>query len=111
MIELVIIDYLESALNVPVSMEEPNKTGPHIVIERIGSSERNMINKPSFAIQSYGETLYEAATLNERLKEAMKKIMFSKTEITKCTCETDYNFTDTSTKKYRYQAIFEITHY
>ena len=25
--------------------------------------------------------------------------------------DSDYNFTDTDTKHYRYQAVFEITHY
>lgn len=32
-------------------------------------------------------------------------------EIAKCQLETDYNFTDTAKKRYRYQAQFSIIYY
>lgn len=60
-----------------------------------------------FAIQSYGASLYEAATLNEAVKEALDGVdihdfcMAAK-------LENDYDFTDLDRRTYRYQAIYEI---
>ena len=31
--------------------------------------------------------------------------------ISKCELNSDYNFTDTQQKKYRYQAVFNLTYY
>jgi hypothetical protein len=32
-------------------------------------------------------------------------------EVTRVELQTDYNFTDTTTKQYRWQAVYQITHY
>ena len=53
--------------------------------------------------------MYEAAKLNEELKEAIFKLRWSK-EVGGVKLNSDYNFTDTRTKKYRYQAVFDITY-
>ena len=51
--------------------------------------------------------MYNAAKLNEEVKDAMEKII-EYTEISKCSLNSDYNFTDTKTKSYRYQAVFDL---
>ena len=111
MIEKTILDYLNDNLNVSVYMEVPDDPPANfIVIERIGSSRVDLLNSASFAIQSYSDTLYKTVELNEAVKDAMMRIK-ELDNISSCTLDRDYNFTDTSTKRYRYQALFIITHY
>ena len=74
-----------------------------------------MITTSTIAIQSVvnslsGNTLLEALELNEEVKQAMFDII-SEDEIIRSDLNSDYNYTDNTTKEYRYQAVFEITHY
>ena len=50
------------------------------------------------------------AILNEAVKQAMYDIA-DETEVCKCSSNSDYNFTDTATKKSRYQAAFDLVHF
>ena len=54
--------------------------------------------------------MYEAAALNEKVKAAMKRII-ERDEISRSTLNSDYNFTDVTTKKYRYQAVYDLKYY
>lgn len=112
MIEQRLLEYLNSSLSpVPCYMEMPeDPTGKFVIIEKTGSSVTNRITKANFAIQSYADTLYEAAELNERVKEAMDSMLELGT-ISKVELNSDYNFTDTDLKAYRYQAVFVLTYY
>lgn len=108
MIEMIVKGYLDNALDVPVLMEIPPKPpAKMVVIEKTGSSERNHINFATFAIQSYAPSLYEAAELNETIKERMMN-MIDLDAISSVSLNSDYNFTDLANKRYRYQAVFDI---
>lgn len=110
MVEKTVLDYLSATLNVPVFMEHPqNEPECYVLIEKTGSSSKNHIESATLAIQSYAESMYNAATLNISVKEAMGKSVVLP-EISKCKCNTDYNYTDTSKKRYRYQAVFDIVY-
>ena len=110
MIEKIVRDYLEEALNVGVYLEIPQGETTFIVLEKTGSFEENHISRATIAVQSYGPSLYETAELNVRVINAMKGII-ELDDISDCELNSDYNFTDTETKQYRYQAVFYITHY
>lgn len=112
MIEKVILNYLSSELtNIPVYMEHPENTEPpYIVLEKTGSNKKDFIKSAKIAVQSYGNTLFEAATLNETVKEKMDALI-SVQSVSASDLDTDYNFTDTRAKEYRYQAIYDITYY
>ena len=138
MIEQIVIDYLTSlelkelndgislvvpkadipesyegpVFDIPCYMERPEKepAGMYIVIEKTGSSETNRITDATIAIQSYGKSLYEAAVLNEKVKEVMRDIV-QLPEVSSCELNSDYNYTYTAMKAYRYQAVFVITYY
>lgn len=111
MIEKTILDYLQKKLDVPVDLLHCGKIpGKCVLFEKVGSGKRNQIKNSTFAFQSYAETLYEACELNERVKEAVEG-MVELGEIGRVKLNTDYNFTDTETKHYRYQAVYDITHY
>ncbi|RGG57694.1 hypothetical protein DW762_02305 [Ruminococcus sp. AM29-19LB] len=111
MIEQIVRDYLEEQLGIPVRMEEEaGLPEEYIVVEKTGSGQTNHIKRATLAVQSYSSSLYQAASLNERVKEAMEKII-EMDDISKCELNSDYNYTDTARKKYRYQAVFDIVHF
>jgi hypothetical protein len=111
MIEKIVIDYLESALSVPVYAEVPEaNTGAFVVVEKVGSSRTNYLDAATIAVQSYGDTLVDAAKLNQTAKGLMLEIV-NLEQVSAVRLNSDYNFTDTETKRYRYQALFVITYY
>lgn len=112
MIEKTVLDYLLASGKVPVMMEIPEGGAqpPFIIIEKTGGGETDHIKRATLAIQSYGTSLFTAARLNESMKKAMERIT-ELPEICACRLNSDYNFTDPTTKRYRYQAVFDITYY
>lgn len=111
MIEKVIRDYLEEQLGVPTRLEEESGLPEeYLLIEKTGGGMENHIKTAAIAIQSYSSSLYRAAKLNEKVKETMENSI-DLDDICKCDLNNDYNYTDTSRKKYRYQAVFDIVHY
>ncbi len=111
MIEAIIIRYLNEELGVPVYAEVPAKAEKEFcVIEKTGSSVQNYIRSATVAVQSYAGTMLNAAKLNERVIQAMENLSGLE-EVSSCSLNSDYNYTDTSTKRYRYQAVFDITHF
>ena len=111
MIELTILNHLKTKLSVPVYLEEPEtKPARYVLLEKTGSGRSNRLGSSTFAFQSYAESLYEAAALNEKTKAAGDSLIELK-EIASVRLNSDYNYTDTATKRYRYQAVFDIYHY
>lgn len=111
MVEEMILDYLSGVLEVPVYMEVPeNRPESFVVAEKTGSSRGNRVNHAMVVVQSYAGTLYGAARLNEQVKEAMDGLA-SLPQVGSARLNSDYNFTDTATKGYRYQAVYDVTHY
>lgn len=111
MIEIIILKYLTEKLSVPVYMEDDGEVGDtYVVVEKTGGGEENFLKSAVIAVQSYADTLYNAASINEEVKEAMKKLI-EEDKVTKCELNSDYNYTDTARKVYRYQAVFDIKHY
>ena len=112
MIEKTVLDYLNGAdLGAEAYMEVPEQRPERfIVIDKTGSSKRDHICVAQIAIQSYATSLFEAASLNDLVKEAMGSLA-SLPNVSACKLNSDYNFTDTEAKEYRYQAVFNITHY
>lgn len=111
MIEARLIEELNRRLTNPVYVtipaQMPNKFH---VLQRTGGRIDNHIKESTIAIQSYGTSLQNAAELNEDVKTAMFDLI-SCDDISAVRLNSDYNYTDTSEKRYRYQAVFVITHY
>lgn len=115
MIEKTILDYLNSltgsSAKAVMEIPEGGVTPPMWVIQKTGGGTiEGHVDTPTLVIQSYGATLYEAAALNETLKTAMEGAL-ALPEIARVELNSDYNFTDTTKKLYRYQAVFDIIHY
>ena len=114
MIEKIIYDYLNSSEDLTAkAYTEMPETVPNkmYLIEKTGSSIDNKINTATIAIQSYAETLYDAISLNEDLKPVMLDGLISLDSVSGVYLNSDYNYTDTTTKRYRYQAVFVVTYY
>lgn len=111
MIEAIIRDFLDSQIEAPVYLELPASIpDTYVSIERTGGGKTDHIKRATLAIQSYAPTMYGAAALNEIVKYAMEQAV-TLDAVARARLDTDYNFTDQSTKKYRYQAVFDIIYY
>lgn len=111
MIEIIIKQFLDGHLSVPSFLQVPaTKPTRFVVFEKTSSSKSNYLPSATFAFQSYAESMYEAAKLNEEVKEVIEDLI-QLNEISGIKLNSDYNYTDTTTKEYRYQAVFDINHY
>ncbi len=113
MIEKTVLDFLDEELSVPVWMEIPEgETLPDkfVLLEKTGSRSGDHIRSATLAVQSYADSMENAAKLNEDVKEAMDRLT-ELNRITRSELNSDYNFTDREKKQYRYQAVYVITHY
>lgn len=111
MIEKLILDYLNSE-GVTSYMEIPEGGGtpPFVIIQKTGGGEENRLRHATVAIQSYGASMYDAASLNERIVALMDGFA-ALPEVASCRLNSDYNYTDTTKIKYRYQAVFDVVYY
>ena len=113
MIESTIISYLVDKTSAAknVFAERPkNPPAKYLIVEKTGSDRENRINRATIAIKSICESMVDAALLNEEVKTQMDAIV-SQNTISACRLNSDYNYTNQETKEYRYQAVFDITHY
>ena len=111
LIEKTVIDYFKYSLNIEVYGEFPeNPPETFLIVEKTGSRREEMIDFATIAIQSYAKSLYLAAELNLQVKSVMEDIV-DLPSVSAADLNSDYNFTDLSMKRYRYQAVYEITHY
>ena len=109
MIEEIVFNYLKNKLNVPVTFENINEV-EYVPIGKSGSSRFDFTNTATFFIQSYSSSKYKASLLNEKVKDVMYDLI-ELDEITSLHLNSDYDYTDTTIKKYRYQALFDIGYF
>lgn len=113
MIEVTILNYLLARniegieKNVFCAVpEKPPKE--YVLIEKTGSGLTDCINQAMVAIKSISSKgIIEAMQINEKVKAVMLEMADSE-KIYSCDLNSDYNYTDTTTKEYRYQAVFDI---
>ena len=114
MIEEIVREHLIEETELPAYLEEPPKPPlKYMLIEKVGSSdgEAHAIGRAMIVVQSISaESLVQAALLNEQVKQAMWRLE-ADSRVTRVRCNSDLNFTDAKTLRYRYQALFEITYY
>lgn len=111
MIEQIVLDFLTGKLSTPVYMEFPERAPDRfVVLRRTDNKRENHIYTATFVADSYGETLLEAARMNDLTTAALDML----TELDSVSASgrvTDYEFKDTKNKRYRYQAVQSITYY
>lgn len=110
MIEKIIQDYLrKSGFSCYMSVPE-NPSGNFCVLERTGTGHSTGLFSATLAVQSYGSSTYAAAQLSHFVVQAMLSAT-ALPEISECELNTEYNFPDTTRKRPRYQAVFDVTYY
>lgn len=111
MIENIILNYLSEKLDVPVLPEKPSRPfGSAVFIERTGGKGK-YLKTTTFAVQSYADSMYGAALLNDTAVAAFVDIV-ELPEITHVEIDNSgQNYPDLETKTYRYQAVITLTHY
>lgn len=116
MIEQIVLDYLSEHIDVPVFMELPEvpsedyPTMPErfLLLEKVGGGQTDHLNSGSIAVQSYSlNSLYEAANIDEETRALMQNIV-ELDDISGVRLASNYNHTDTRTKRYRYQSVFDF---
>lgn len=106
--EQIVLSGLKAALSVPVWMEhQQNEPAEFVILERVGGRQELGIERASFAVQSYSDSMYGACALNEKVRTAMLDLI-ADPHISHIELDSDYNYTDTETKKYRYQGIYDL---
>lgn len=112
MIEKVLLDYLNENLgNVKCYMERPaDSPEEYVLLEKTGGGIENMIFNSLITIQSFSDTLLHTAQLNDRVVSLVLNAI-DLPEITWVDLNSNYNYTDTGSKQYRYQAVFDVKHY
>lgn len=108
MIEVTLLRWLEAMLPDPVYLEKrPKAPARRYIIEKLGGGRRDQIRSAVIAVQSCAPTLLEAIEMNRDAIEAMRMAVKHR-KICDVQLNADYNFTDTDSKGYRYQAVFDI---
>lgn len=111
MIELIIKKYLDESFDKPSYLEFPeNAPDFFVLIEKTSSGNEDKLVNSTIAFQSYAPSMYESAKLNEEIKKVILE-MVQLDEISKVKLNSDYNYTDVTRKRHRYQAVFDIYHY
>lgn len=108
MIETIVMEHLAAALDVPVWAEMPeHPPARFVLVEKTSDREENFIRYPMVVVQSYAESLFQAAVLNELVEDAMASLP-THPNVSRCKLNSSYNYTDTERKQHRYQAVFDI---
>lgn len=111
MIEPVIISYLSEQLGVPVyGVIPPDPPATMVTVEKTGGRRSNLIDAATLAIQSWAPSVEAAAQLNDQVKAAMASSV-EMDAISSCDLNADYNYTDNTRKRPRYQALFDVVYY
>lgn len=111
MIEIVIKEFMERRLDAPVFFEFPEKALDYfIILKKEGNPRENMLDSALLVVDSYGPSHLAAAMLNETVKTALDDLV-QLPQISASRRGGDYPAFDTKNKRYRYQAVQNITYY
>lgn len=108
MIEQTVKEYLDTVLeDVKVFLEIPKQMpDKFILFQLIDRGIENRINEVTLEFRSYAPTKYEAALLDEKLRDAMES-MHEGTDIS-CHLGGGNDDPDTTLKKYRYRSYYNL---
>lgn len=113
MIEIILYNYLKTALNVPVYTEYPETAtdlNEFVVISKVDAGETNYIKAATFLCEIYAASMYESAALAEIVKSKMYAAI-ELDEISAVKIGGDRPSNDTQRKQYKYDCIFNLFHY
>ena len=111
MIEKIIKDYLSDTLGAAVVLERPSPPPDrYYLIEKTGGGREDTLHHTMLNIESHAPTLYETAQIHEAAMAAMLRASVLDA-VSEVKLNTEYNNTDTATKSYQYEAVYEVAHF
>lgn len=111
MIEITVKEHLESRLDAPVYFEFPADPPEYfLILKKEGNPRENLLDSAMLVVDSYGPTNLAAAMVNESVKKALDALV-DLPSISASKRGGDYPAFDTKNKRYRYQAVQNITYY
>ena len=111
MIEFTIKEHLEKNLDVPVYFEFPqDPPGRFLILKKETNPRENYVDSALLVVDSYGISLMDAATLNTMAKKTLDDLA-TLPNISASRRGGDYPAFDTANKRYRCQAVQNITYY
>lgn len=113
MIESTILSFLNNAeLDAPIYMEVPaRKPTEFYVMENTGQRMTDHVRTTTLAVQSYAQSMERAAELAYEIDAVMLTRLPELDDVAGVRVNSVHNFTDQSTKQYRYQGVYVVTHY
>jgi len=111
-IEQLIVKHLNDTLSVPAYGEVPHdpQVSSYCTVERTGGGVTDRLRTAMITIDIYGPSMVAVQNLNEEVLAAMDRLV-EHNMVASCRLNSNYNDTDTTTKEYRYGALFDIVHY
>lgn len=111
LIEVKLLNYLKSKItDVPVYSEMPAaKPSEYVLFEKTGHSQNEHIETATFAIRSVAPSLMESVELDHMVIKAMEEFD-EVVNVSSVQLNADANWTNTTTKEHRQQAVFLITY-
>lgn len=111
MIEIIVKEHMQKRLDVPVYFEYPSNPCESFVVLKLENNPReNLLDSALLVADSYGPSQLAAAQLNESLKNMLDDLVLLPS-ISASKRGGDYPVFDSVNKKYRYQAVQNITYY
>lgn len=113
MIEVTLYEYLKNHFRgrIPVHMEYPDHPEKRFyLLSRTGGGLYNQIPSAVITLQSYGVSIADSAHMDLLGVAAMLNAV-DLDAVADVKLNSSYNFTDTTRKRHRYQAVFNVTHY
>lgn len=106
-----LVGYLSETIGCDAYAEAPRKRPEQfITIERTGGGEElhGLIDRPLVAVQSWGQSNYDASSLALIVDQAMLVAPNHITNLMSCERNSLYNFPDPDSRIARYQGIYEL---
>lgn len=110
-IESILIGYLNGKGYTAYGEEPEKPPREYLVVGKVGSRHENHIDGAIMTIRSYSGTMAQAGDLNKQVKRLMLYDFPELAEIVSVNLNSDYPQVDPTTKRYRYQAVYDITYY
>ena len=113
MIEELIYEYLNDEASCKWYTMRPaeDTPTPYGLFEKTNSTKTDHVTYSTFAFQSYGSSLFEAAQISAELRALIEDLPELTSEVSKAQLSGEANFTNTADKQPRYQAVYQLVHF
>lgn len=111
MIETILKEVLETKTGEKVLLEEPGIINDRIILlERTSGGVEEHIRSAVIRIRCFEKSMYKACELCEMIRDIMLNYV-DHPDISAIDLNQEYNYTDTTAKRYCYQLLFDVVYF